>query len=94
MAIFGKPSHIPSQRTGLVGFLQDVVHISSLQGKDKATKPNEPSETPHGVSPSNQRKLDLVDHYDNLAGEALARGDKKMWEHYSRKAQEADDSVD
>jgi len=94
MGIFGKPSHIPSQRKGLVGFLQDAIHISSLQSKDKTKKPNEPGEAAPGVSPSNQRKLDLVDHYDNLAGESLARGDKKMWEQYSKKAQKVDDSID
>ena len=93
MAIFGKTSHIPSQRKGLVGFLQDAIHVSSLQKENKEQRSDASAELGHSVSPGNQRKLDLVDHYDNLAGDALARGDKKKWEEYSKRAQEIDDSI-
>jgi len=93
MGIFGKPSHIPSQRKGLVGFLQDAIHVSSLQTGGKEKKSDSSGESGHSISPGNQRKLDLVEHYDNLAGEALARGDKKKWEEHSKRAQETDDSI-
>ena len=94
MSIFGKASHIPSQRKRLVGLLQDAIDVSSRQGDNNKAKKSEGSvSSGSSASSPNQRKLDLVDHYDNLAGEALARDDMKKWEEYSKKAQETDDSV-
>ena len=93
MGLFGKASHIPSQRSGVVGFIQDAIHVSSLQGSGGSTRSSGGTASSSGVSATNQRKLDLVDHYDNLAGDALARGDKAAWERYSARAQEVDDSV-
>jgi hypothetical protein len=105
MGLFGKPSHIPSQRKGLVGFLQDVIQVSSLQKdkKDDKTEHSSSSQSP-GVSFVNQRKLDRAEYYDRLANEAMDKSlkaktpeerekYKKQSESLSQEAQDIDDSI-
>jgi len=91
--LLGKPSHIASQRKGLIGLAQDAIDVSSRQGTSQASKSSESTSSAPTVSASNQRKLDRVDDLDRKAGEALARGDKKEWERLSQMAQDEDDLI-
>lgn len=91
--LLGNPSHIASQRKGIIGLAQDAIDVSSRQGSGQTKKSNESSSPTPTVSAANQRKLDRVDALDRKAGEALARGDKKEWERLSKMAQEEDDSI-
>lgn len=107
MGIFGKPYHIPSQRKGLVGFLQDVLQITSLKNEDRNSKPESSSSTSDQsscVSSVNQRKLDRVDYFDKLASQAWDKAMKtKTPEEYDKykniayqheqEAQDIDDSI-
>ena len=91
--LLGKPSHVPSQRKGVVGLIQDAIQLSAPQGQRENRTSGGSSADSCGVSRKNQRKLDEADRLDSLAGDALARGDKKAWESCSRRAQEVDDSI-
>jgi hypothetical protein len=103
---FGQVSHIPSQRSGFVGLLQDLIHISSLQKPDKIPEPvlspSEESRVADEARKGNKTAQEkLVDHYDTLAANAFLKADsakdeeerrkyRRQWCFYASRAEEID----
>ena len=103
---FGQVSHIPSQRSGFVGLLQDLIHISSLQKPDKIPEPvltpSEESRVADEAKKGNKTAQEkLVDHYDTLAANAFLKADsakdeeerwkyRRQWCFYASRAEEID----
>jgi lipopolysaccharide biosynthesis regulator YciM len=103
---FGQVSHIPSQRSGFVGLLQDLIHISTLQNNYKISEPVlSPSEESHVVDEAKKgnktAQEKLVDHYDTLAANAYLKAYSvkdeeerrkylRQWCFYASRAEETD----